>query len=154
MEKELLSIVETLKEIRSMLLGADLHVHTDHKNLTFANLQTQRVLRWRVYLEEYSPKFYYIEGIKNVIADTFSRLGRSEESTASVGKNSIPIDIYRDTNKLSTVNNNTQNAFYSMLEDPELVECFANLPEEDCYLNLPNVVEDEHPLDMELIKEK
>ena len=29
-----------------------------------------------------------------------------------------------------------------------------NLPEEDCYLNLPNVVEDEHPLDMELIKEK
>jgi hypothetical protein len=154
MEKEPLSIVETLKEFRSMLLGADLHVHTDHKNLTFANLQTQRVLRWRVYLEEYSPKFYYIEGIKNVIADTFSRLGRSEESTASVGKNSIPIDIYRDTNKLSTVNTNTKDTFYSMLEDPELVECFANLPEEDCFLNLPNVVEDEHPLDMELIKEK
>ena len=154
MEKELLSIVETLKEFRSMLLGADLHVHTDHKNLTFANLQTQRVLRWRVCLEEYGPQFYYIEGIKNVIADTFSRLGRSEESTASVGKNSIPIDIYRDTNKLSTVNTNTKDTFYSMLEDPELVECFANLPEEDCYLNLPNVVEDEHPLDMELIKEK
>ena len=44
MEKELLSIVMLLKEFTKMILGSNLYIHSDHKILTFANLNTQQVL--------------------------------------------------------------------------------------------------------------
>ncbi len=73
-ERELLSIVETLKEFRTILLGQKLVVHTDHKNLTYKNFNTDRVIRWRLIVEEFNPEFRYIKGEKNVVADLLSRL--------------------------------------------------------------------------------
>ena len=64
MKKELLAIVATLKEFRSMFLEAEMTIFTDHKNLTCENLQTQRFLRLGLFLEEYGPKLQYIEGKK------------------------------------------------------------------------------------------
>ena len=37
-EKELLAIVETLKEFKNILLGQQLRIYTDHKNLTYKHI--------------------------------------------------------------------------------------------------------------------
>ena len=90
-EKELLSIVETLKEFRNILLGQKIVVHTDHKNLTCKNFNTARVMRWRLILEEYGPELRYIKGENNIVADALSRLNMtdSEESSEQLDPSDI-----------------------------------------------------------------
>ena len=67
-------MVATLEEFWSILLGANIHVLTDYKNLTFDDLKTQRVLHWRNKTEEFSPLLHCIEGPRNILADNQSRL--------------------------------------------------------------------------------
>ena len=73
-KRELLAIVETLKEFRNILLGQQIRVYTDHKNLTYEQFTTERVLHWRLMPEEYGPELIYTKGTTNVVADALSRL--------------------------------------------------------------------------------
>jgi hypothetical protein len=74
MDQELLSIVETLKEFRFILLGQNIIIWTDHKNLIHNDLKTERVLRWQLLMEEHNPDMCYIKGPENIVADTLSCL--------------------------------------------------------------------------------
>jgi hypothetical protein len=124
MEKEILSIVEVLREFRGMVLGAEQRVHTDHKNLTYHKLNTQRVLRRRCFIEEYSPTMIYIKGEKNVIADTCSCLERNDKIDVS----KTPPKIDNEIDKMSY-----------LYEDSGLLECYLEIPE--CYLIMPEMIE-------------
>jgi hypothetical protein len=88
--------VETLKEFRNILLGQKLVVHTDHKNLTCKNFNTERVMRWRLILEEYGPELRYIKGENNIVADALSRLDMVPEprETAEVLEPDVMAALY------------------------------------------------------------
>jgi RNase H-like domain found in reverse transcriptase len=77
-ERELLSIVETLKEFYNILLGYPVIVCTDHKNLMCKQFNTERVMRWRLLLEEFGSELHYIQGEHNIVADALHRLDNTE----------------------------------------------------------------------------
>ena len=74
-DKELLCVVATLREFRSMPFGADLHIHTDHRDILNVGDSSERRLRWISYVDKHGPTLQYVEGPLNVIANTSSNQG-------------------------------------------------------------------------------
>ncbi len=113
MEKELLAIVSTLLEFCSMLLGAKIFVFIDHKNLTFKNLNSSCVLRWRLFLEDFDCTFAYVAGRDNVLGDAFSRLPQTDDADSPEGKTSL-----RSIEDL---------LLFSLTDHAMMLNCFLNL---------------------------
>jgi hypothetical protein len=68
-----------------MLYGCpNIHVYTDHKNNTFACFQTQQVLQWRLFLDDYNVTLHYIKGNSNSLADALSCLPFDERQNTYV----------------------------------------------------------------------
>jgi hypothetical protein len=122
-----------------MLLGANIHVFTDHKNLMFDTLKIQRVLHWHTKIEEFSPMLHYIEGPLNILADNLSRLhclvtaaqiaeGKKLIEPAEVSIEEEDEAYFLDQEYLGLYNENVW----------ECIECYLNL------LDTPHL--DENPL--------
>ncbi|TYJ51196.1 hypothetical protein B9479_008248 [Cryptococcus floricola] len=76
-DKEMLAIVEALKEWRPLLLGIPVNVMTDHATLRHFFTQpslSDRQKRWSEVLNNYNLKIYYIPGVTNDVADALSRI--------------------------------------------------------------------------------
>jgi RNase H-like domain found in reverse transcriptase len=73
-EQELLSIVEILREFCDILLGHKIVIFTDHKNVSFSNFTSSRVLCWRLKIEEFGPTIKYVKGSNNTVANALSGL--------------------------------------------------------------------------------
>ena len=95
-DRELLIIVETLKEFIDILLGQKLRIYTDNKNLTCKNFNTNIVLIWRLILEEYGTDIEYIKGEKNISTGGLSRIpsnSNQETTQKSTYKKEIVSEI-------------------------------------------------------------
>jgi hypothetical protein len=119
-----------------MLLDADIHVFTDHKNLTFNTLKMQWVLCW---CAKISPMIHYIKGTRNILANNLSRLHCL-----------VTLDQIAEEKKLvepTEVSNEAEDKAYF------LDQKYSGLYDDDvwegieCYLNLPDTSHpDENPL--------
>lgn len=96
-DKELLAIVETIKEWSSMIVNLrnpPLLVYTDHSNLTsFATkkILNRREARWAMELQEYDFKIMYRPGSSNKRADALTR--QQSRNQPLEGKDKVPLPI-------------------------------------------------------------
>ena len=68
----------TIIEFHNILLGHQIAIYTDKKNLTYNIFNTERVMRWHLILEQFGPELKYIKGENNVVADALSCLEMSD----------------------------------------------------------------------------
>ena len=74
-EKEAYAIFYGIKKLRPLLRDIYFTLRTDHKNLTYINdSASAKVNRWKLELMEYNFDCEHIAGVKNVVADSLSRL--------------------------------------------------------------------------------
>jgi len=108
-EKESLSIMGAFEEFHDVSHSCEeLHVHTDHENLTFKNLNSEHVLRWRLHSEECDPVFHHVKGeTSNSFADALLRLPFEEDNNFAVKQASSPGEH----------NNNLRRSQSSIFED-------------------------------------
>ena len=71
-----------------MLLSQRLKNYTNHKNLTYQDTKyaNNRVLRQRLVLEEFNPHIIWIDGEKNIAADTLSCNPQEETQKQKINK--------------------------------------------------------------------
>jgi hypothetical protein len=151
-EKELLSIVECLKQFRNIVFGYEIIVYSDHKNLVHAATvsESQRVMRWRLLLEEYGPDIRHIKGVDNVVADAIRRWPMENDDEPSTDKvqshmnelfnigrenndNGFPLDL-SDVQRIQNLELNIRNSklkafiedsksgyYYDFIEDMKLI---------------------------------
>ena len=74
--RESYAIIWALRHFRELILGYNVHVFTDHYACTEIfkgdNL-TGKFARWQLTIQEFNPRFSYLPGKMNVVADSLSR---------------------------------------------------------------------------------
>jgi cysteinyl-tRNA synthetase len=127
-EQVLLAIIETLKYFRYMLLGHQIIIKTDNKNLThpLSTHTSSRVLRQWLLLEEYGADLEYVQGSSNVVADALSRLPTNAETASnndSAEKNELVAD--------AVAASETERTAAKM---SDLVSLLSSLPTEELFV--------------------
>ena len=139
-EKELLGIVEGLKAFEGVIRGQDLTVHTDHLNLLYNKLPSQRMTRWRLLLEEYNPKVVHIAGIDNDAADALSRLDILDKANDA--------RVWGEkTKRLEYVNVHMMNICMFLSESE-----FEDNGLDDAVMTIKEVDESSYPLDLKSMR--
>jgi hypothetical protein len=143
-EKELLGIVEGLKAFNGVVRGMNVTVHTDHLNLLYQNMPSQRMVRWRLMLEEFNPTIKHVAGKDIDAADALSRLEMKEKpyDTITWEEQNKPLHYVNDKQIKVMCNVMLQLGFDSNVDDEYMYPMAVE----------KELADKQYPLDVSLFK--
>jgi RNase H-like domain found in reverse transcriptase len=115
-------LLKPSKNIALCSMDVQTSVYTDHKNNNFTNLQTQCILHWRLFLEDYVVKFRYIKGESNSLAYTLSRLPFDERQNPPNQHDHLH-NLHDATGHIQTL-----ELYSAIADDADLLDLFVHLP--------------------------
>lgn len=126
-EREMLAIFWSIKQLRPYLYAQEFIVRCDHKPIQFIFKMKDihsRIYRWTYYLSHFSFVVIYCPGEDNVVADALSRsIGNQDVGNSQV--NSLPMS---DCNVITRSMKNKENQFYTNNDKND-----ENIYNEKCY---------------------
>jgi len=92
-DKECYAIVWAFKHLEHLIRDRYFILRTDHKNLTYLNLENSgKIKRWKILIQEFNCGVEHIVGVDNFVADDFSRLIPHMEKSKSI-EVEAPIEV-------------------------------------------------------------
>jgi hypothetical protein len=140
-EKEAYAIFYSFNKWEHFLRGNKFHLFTDHKNLTFLNRPpSEKVMRWRLAVQEFDFKVAYIKGETNNVADAMSRcVPQPTDSSYKVEPTTTPrpttlasLSVTTQTPRLPGV----PDAWYQILDSENRTHYFVPEEETETFLGL------------------
>ena len=66
--------MECLKQFLVILFGYEINIFSYHKNLVYDKTlsESQRVMRWKLNIEEFGPNIQHIAVVDNIVSDMLS----------------------------------------------------------------------------------
>ena len=135
-EQELLAAHRACRHFRQIILGSEVLIRTDHKNLTFDEVKhaSLRVLRQRIEIDqEYGATFEHLAGDLNVGADGLSRHDATSTTPIRIVEEVYAVDeLDRNENedfpiamRLVKEEQDKDAAFQALLSKPETAARFT-----------------------------
>jgi hypothetical protein len=144
-EKEGYAIFYACKKWEHFLRGTPFLLFTDHKNLTFLNRPpSEKVMRWRLAIQEFDFSVAYIKGEINNVADALSRCvpspkDQSEGIGTKVSSRYTTLDYLTGrADDLPGRSPDIPTSWYDILEREQRQQYFVPADEMDQFLGLLN----------------
>jgi hypothetical protein len=96
-EKEMFAIYYAVKHFDHLLRDIKFTLKTDHDNLTKPNIDNAKVMRWKIFIQEYDYTAEYIPGPENIVADAFSRLCINDKTLETAQLLNAQIEINEES---------------------------------------------------------